>query len=134
MTEPQDPAAAGGDRLRAGHADREQVIEALKNAFMEGRLTGEELGARTGQVLAARTYAELSAVTADIPGAPRPDGPSAIARAGAAGPTGLARRWPMARAAVTSGSCLAVAAVLAHSSDVIVNGLDYGPAGDAYRS
>ena len=37
MTEPQDPAAAGGDRLRAGHADREQVIEALKNAFMEGR-------------------------------------------------------------------------------------------------
>jgi hypothetical protein len=28
MTEPQDPAAAGSDRLRAGHADREQAIEA----------------------------------------------------------------------------------------------------------
>jgi len=134
MTEPQDLAAAGGDRLRAGHADREQVIEALKNAFMEGRLTGEELGARTGQVLAARTYAELSAVTADIPGAPRLDGPSSIARAGVAGPPGLARRWPLARTAVKSGSFLAVAAVLAHSSDVIVNGLDYGPAGDVYRS
>jgi hypothetical protein len=26
MTGPQDPAAAGGDRLRAGHADRDQVI------------------------------------------------------------------------------------------------------------
>jgi hypothetical protein len=47
MTEPQDPAVAGSDRLRAGHADREQVIEALKNAFTQGRLTGEELGART---------------------------------------------------------------------------------------
>jgi len=133
MTEPQDPAAAGGDRLRAGHADREQVIEALKNAFMEGRLTGEELGARTGHVLAARTYAELSAVTDDIPGAPRLDGLSSIARAGVAGPPGLARRWPLARAAVKSGSFLAVAVVLAHSSDVIVNGLDYGSAGDAYQ-
>jgi Domain of unknown function (DUF1707) len=81
MTEPQDPAVAGGDRLRAGHADREQVIEALKTAYMQGRLTGEELGARTGQVLAARTYAELRAVTADLPRAPRLDGSSAPARA-----------------------------------------------------
>jgi hypothetical protein len=39
MTGPEDPAAAGRDRLRAGHADREQVIEALKNAFVQGRLT-----------------------------------------------------------------------------------------------
>ena len=31
MTGPQDPAAAGGDRLRAGHADREQVIDTLKH-------------------------------------------------------------------------------------------------------
>jgi hypothetical protein len=77
MTGPQDPATAGGDRLRAGHADREQTIEALKNAFMQGRLTGEELAARTGQVLAARTYAELDAVTADLPGASRLDGRSA---------------------------------------------------------
>ena len=35
-TGPQDPAAAGRDRLRAGHADREQVIEALKDAFVHG--------------------------------------------------------------------------------------------------
>ena len=33
MTGPQDPAAAGAGRLRAGHADREQVIETLKDAF-----------------------------------------------------------------------------------------------------
>ena len=41
-TGPQDPVARR-DRLRAGHADREQVIEALKTAFVEGRLTKNEL-------------------------------------------------------------------------------------------
>ena len=70
MTGPQDPAAAGGDRLRAGHADREQVIDTLKTAFVHGRLTRDELGARVGQTLAARTYADLAALTADIPPAP----------------------------------------------------------------
>ena len=53
MAGPQDPAAAGGDRLRAGHADREQVIETLKDAFVHGRLTKDELDARAGQALAA---------------------------------------------------------------------------------
>jgi hypothetical protein len=67
MTGPQDPAAAGGDRLRAGHADREQVIEALKGAFIYGRLTKDELDARTAQALTARTYAELASITAGIP-------------------------------------------------------------------
>ena len=72
MTGPEDPAAAGRDRLRAGHADREQVIEALKNAFVQGRLTRDELGTRAGQALAARTYADLAALTADIPAEPTP--------------------------------------------------------------
>jgi hypothetical protein len=58
MTGPQDPAAAGGDRLGAGHADREQVIGTLKDAFVHGRLTRDELDARAGQALAARTYAD----------------------------------------------------------------------------
>ena len=68
-TEPQDPAASR-DLLRAGHADREQVIEALKTAFVDGRLTKNELAARTGRALAARTYADLAALTADIPAEP----------------------------------------------------------------
>jgi hypothetical protein len=96
MTGPQDPAAAGGDRLRAGHADREQVIEALKNAFVHGRLTKDELDTRAGQALAARTYADLAALTADIPPAP-------------ARPTAPARRRPLARAAAGSGGCLVIA-------------------------
>ncbi len=43
MTGPEDPAAAGRGRIRVGHADREQVIEALRNAFVQGRLTRDEL-------------------------------------------------------------------------------------------
>jgi hypothetical protein len=53
--------------LRASHADREQVIGGLKTAFVQGRLTEEELAARAGQVYASRTYAELAGVTADLP-------------------------------------------------------------------
>ena len=45
-TGPENPAAAGLGRLRAGH-DREQVIEMLKNAFVHGRLTRDELDALT---------------------------------------------------------------------------------------
>jgi hypothetical protein len=64
--------AAPGQRpddgpLRASHADREQVIGTLKDAFVQGRLTADELDARVDQVYASRTYAELAEVTVDIP-------------------------------------------------------------------
>ena len=73
MAEPGDhrAAAAGGrGRLRASHADREQAIEVLKDAFAQGRLTGDELDSRVGQAFASRTYAELAALTADLPADP----------------------------------------------------------------
>ena len=60
-------AGAGRGRLRASHVDREQVIGTLKAAFVQGRLTKDELDARVGQTLASRTYADLAAVTADLP-------------------------------------------------------------------
>ena len=53
--------------FRASHADREQVIGTLKAAFVQGRLTVDELDARVDRVYASRTYAELAEVTADIP-------------------------------------------------------------------
>jgi hypothetical protein len=62
---PEPGAQAAG--LRASRADREQVIDLLKAAFVEGRLTRDEFDARVGQALASRTYAELAAVTADLP-------------------------------------------------------------------
>ena len=60
-------AAAGRGHLRASHADREQAIDALKAAFVQGRLTKDEFDARVDQTFAARTHAELATVTADIP-------------------------------------------------------------------
>ena len=53
--------------MRASHADREQVIDVLKAAFVQGRLAKDELDLRLGRVLASRTYADLSALTADLP-------------------------------------------------------------------
>ena len=56
--------------LRASHADREQVIGVLKAAYVEGRLTEDELDTRAGQVYASRTYAELAEFVADVPAEP----------------------------------------------------------------
>ena len=71
MAGPGDEVAAAASRsrggLRASDADREQVIAALKAAFVQGRLTEDELGARVDRVYASQTYAELAEVIADIP-------------------------------------------------------------------
>jgi hypothetical protein len=71
MTGPGDEIAAAEGRgrggLRASDADREQAIGALKAAFVQGRLTRDELGARADQVFGSGTYAELAEVIADIP-------------------------------------------------------------------
>ena len=103
ITGPGEGAAAGRGHLRAAHADREHVIDTLKTAFVEGRLSKDELDARAGQAFTARTYAELAALTADIPAdppAPRPPRRSARRRGGPA-------RTPGARnAAIASASCL----------------------------
>ena len=60
--------AEGDGNLPVSHVGREQVLDALKAAFVHGRLAKDEFDLRVGQVLAA--YAELDAVTADIPTAP----------------------------------------------------------------
>ena len=77
MVEPGDEIAAGvrGDsHLIASQADRGQVLDALKAAFVQGRLTKDEFDQRVGQALA--TYAELDALTADIPAGPIETQPS----------------------------------------------------------
>jgi hypothetical protein len=82
-------AAAGRGHLRASHADRDQMIDTLKSAFVQGRLTKDEFDARIGQTLASRTYAELAAVAAGIPARPAPEPPPAPARRR----VGNAARW-----------------------------------------
>ena len=63
----EDATAGALGQLRTSHADREQAIDVLKAAFVQGRLTKDEFDLRVGQVLASRTYADLDALTADVP-------------------------------------------------------------------
>ena len=72
MTGDDLPAAArpgAGDKpeLRASHEDRDRVVEVLRVAAGDGRLTEAELDERLGVALTARTSGELAALTADLP-------------------------------------------------------------------
>jgi len=59
--------AHGPGYLPASHANREQVVDVLKTAFVQGRLDRDEFDLRVGQTLVSRTWADLAALTADIP-------------------------------------------------------------------
>ena len=74
-----DEMAAAGGYFLASDSDRDQVIDSLRAAFTQGRLTRDEFGARVARTAGSRTYAELAAVTAGIPAWPAGAGP---ARAG----------------------------------------------------
>lgn len=62
-----DSLPAGSGALRASHADRDKVVEALRSAAGDGRLSAEELDERLERALTAKTYAELAALTTDLP-------------------------------------------------------------------
>ncbi len=53
--------------MRASDADREQVVERLRNAADDGRLFIDEFDERLGQAFNARTYGELDAIVSDLP-------------------------------------------------------------------
>ncbi|MFE5806889.1 DUF1707 domain-containing protein [Streptomyces sp. NBC_01232] len=59
--------------LRASDADRDRVVERLRDAVAEGRLDMEEFEERLEAAYKSRTYAELEPLTQDLPA---PTGPS----------------------------------------------------------
>ena len=74
MADGTSPAERGAepakpDQLRASHEDRDRVVEILRVAAGDGRLTSEELDQRLEAALTARTYAELAVLTTDLPAA-----------------------------------------------------------------
>ena len=105
-------AGAGHGGFRASHADREQVIDVLAAAFVQGRLTKDEFDARVSQTFASRTYAELAVLTADIP-----------AERAVAGPRRTPARTPKPAAAWGTGAILAalvlVLAVLTGNAQLV---------------
>ena len=64
------PGQFAAPGMLAAAADRERVMDVVKAAFTEGRLTQTEFEERSARVLAARTYAELHALVADLPAGP----------------------------------------------------------------
>lgn len=57
----------GDPRLRASDADRERIVEQLRQHTADGRLTMEEFDQRMSAAYAAKTYGELAELTRDLP-------------------------------------------------------------------
>lgn len=66
MTGEVSPAGGAGE-LRASHADRDRVVEVLRVAAGDGRITADELDQRLEAALTARTLGELALLTTDLP-------------------------------------------------------------------
>lgn len=90
MAEYQDePEPGRAPALRASDADRERVVDLLRQAAGDGRLDVEELDERTSAAYATRTLAELETLTQDlVPAAgalPGPTSEGVVVRPGAGG-------------------------------------------------
>ena len=60
--------------IRASDADRDRVVDVLRDAAGDGRLTADEFGERLEAALTSRTHGELAVLTADLVAEPsRPD-------------------------------------------------------------
>ncbi len=62
--------AGGAGELRASHSDRDRVVEVLRVAAGDGRITADELDQRLEAALTARTLGELAVLTTDLPASP----------------------------------------------------------------
>ena len=81
--------------LRASHADRDRVVDALRVAAGDGRLSAEELDTRLESALSARTLGELAELTADLPIAPAAQGKDVLVVEQHGGRYVREGRWPV---------------------------------------
>ncbi|MHB9863677.1 DUF1707 SHOCT-like domain-containing protein [Streptomyces sp. YIM S03343] len=73
IEEPSDRAGRDPRLLRLSHADRDRMVEILRDAAADGRLDMDELEERVELALTARTFADLEPLVADLPvAAPAP--------------------------------------------------------------
>ena len=81
--------------LRASHADRDRVVDALRVAGGDGRLSAEELDTRLESALSARTLGELAELTADLAIAPAAKGKDVLVVEQHGGRYVREGRWPV---------------------------------------
>lgn len=74
--EPSGPGASPG--VRASDADRDRVVEVLRDAAADGRLTTDEFDERLEAALSSRTLDELAVLTADLTSEPGHSGAAAV--------------------------------------------------------
>jgi hypothetical protein len=89
--------------LRASDADRDAVVDRLREAAGEGRLEPDELEQRVDGALRARTYGDLAKLLADLP----PGGRMPVAR------SRRRTNQPARSAVLGAGMVVAVTAVVA---------------------
>ena len=65
IPQPGEPPEPGPD-LRASDADRDRVIDVLRAATADGRLTADEFSERMAAALSSRTFREHAPLTADL--------------------------------------------------------------------
>ena len=53
--------------IRASDKERDSVVDVLRDAYTDGRLTLEEFEERTSAAYASRTWADLRELTSDLP-------------------------------------------------------------------
>jgi hypothetical protein len=70
-----NPEPLPREQLRASDADRHAVVERLRRAQDDGRLTLAEYDERVQQTYAARTYGDLQVLTSDLPAVQYPPVP-----------------------------------------------------------
>ncbi|MFD0023649.1 DUF1707 domain-containing protein [Streptomyces sp. NPDC058382] len=81
-----EPPARSAGRMRASDADREAVVEELREAAADGRIDLDELDTRLGLALAAKTRGELVPLTDDLgPAVPDSGGEPLTLRGGVHG-------------------------------------------------
>jgi hypothetical protein len=56
--------------IRASDQERESVVDVLRDAYTDGRLTLDEFEERSSAAYAAKTWADLGELTADLPAEP----------------------------------------------------------------
>ena len=85
-------------QIRASDQERESVVDVLRDAFTEGRLSSDELEERTASAYTAKTWAQLGELTSDLP-VPPPLGAS-LNRPQRASAAAAQAKPPVRRAAV----------------------------------
>ncbi len=53
--------------IRASDKERDSVVEVLRDAYTDGRITLEEFDDRTSAAYASKTWGDLRALTSDLP-------------------------------------------------------------------